>query len=85
MDVSELDYNQVLGSVSKERIDKSRKYIYQKDKNLCVGVEILLNHALNKIGVFDPIFDTDGYGKPYLKNYSHVYFNLSHSEIMLHV
>ena len=80
MDVSELDYKQVLGYVSKQRIDKSHRYIYQKDKNLCVGVELLLNHLLNKMGIDDPIFDTDGYGKPYLKNYSDVYFNLSHSE-----
>jgi len=80
MDVSELDFSEIQGSVSKERIEKSSKYFHKKDKCLSIGVEILLNHALGKIGIFDPIFDTDRYGKPYLKNYSDVYFNLSHSE-----
>jgi 4'-phosphopantetheinyl transferase len=80
MDVSGLDLNKIRGSVSKERIKKSNQYFHQKDKRLSIGVEILLIQALEKIDVFDPIFDTDKYGKPYLKNYSDVYFNLSHSE-----
>jgi 4'-phosphopantetheinyl transferase len=80
MDVSELDFNKIRSSVSKERIKKSSKYFYKKDRNLSIGVEILLNHALSKIDIFDPIFDTDKYGKPFLKNYPDIYFNLSHSE-----
>jgi 4'-phosphopantetheinyl transferase len=80
MDVSELDINNIPGSISEDRIKKSRKYFHKKDKKLSIGVEILLNHALDKIGVIDPIFDTDKYGKPYLKNYPDIHFNLSHSE-----
>jgi 4'-phosphopantetheinyl transferase len=80
MDVSELDYNNMSCTVSEERMDKSNKFIHQKDKNLCIGVEILLNHALNMMGILDPVFDRDKYGKPYLKNYQDVHFNLSHSE-----
>lgn len=80
MDVSELDLYKMQAFVSKERIKKSNQYFYQKDKLLSIGAEILLNHVLSKIGVFDPIFDTDIYSKPYLKNYPDVYFNLSHSE-----
>ncbi|WP_424354849.1 4'-phosphopantetheinyl transferase family protein [Methanobacterium sp. MBAC-LM] len=80
MDVSELDFNRIKSSVSKTRIKKSSRYFHKKDRNLSVGVEVLLNHALDKIGIINPIFDTDEYGKPYLKNYSDIHFNLSHSE-----
>ena len=80
MDVSKLDFNRIKSSVSKTRIKKSSRYFHKKDRNLSVGVEVLLNHALDKIGINNPVFDTDKYGKPYLKNYSDVYFNLSHSE-----
>lgn len=80
MDVAGLDFNKIKGSVSKERIKKSNQYFHEKDKKLSIGVEILLNHALCEIGILDPVFDTDKYGKPYLKNYSDVHFNLSHSE-----
>jgi len=80
MDVSELDFNRIKSSVSKTRIKKSSRYFHKKDRNLSVGVEVLLNHALDKIGIINPIFDTDKYGKPYLKNYSDIHFNLSHSE-----
>ena len=80
MDVSELDFNRMKSSVSKTRIKKSSRYFHERDKNLSVGVEVLLNHALDKIGITNPVFDIDKYGKPYLKNYSDVHFNLSHSE-----
>jgi len=80
MNVAKLDCNKILGSLSKERIKKSKRYVHQKDQYLSLGVEILLNHALGEIGIFDPLFDVDQYGKPYLKNYSDVFFNLSHSE-----
>jgi 4'-phosphopantetheinyl transferase len=80
MDASELDLYKMQAFVSKERIKKSNQYFHQKDKLLSIGAEILLNHVLSKIGVFNPIFDTDIYGKPYLKNYPGIFFNLSHSE-----
>ncbi len=80
MDVSELDINNIPRSISEDRIKKSSKYFHKKDKKLSIGVEILLNHALDKIGVTDSIFDIDEYGKPFLKNYPDIYFNLSHSE-----
>lgn len=80
MDVSKLDFNKLQGFVSPARLKKADKYFHQKDKQLSLGVEILLNHALGEMGIYDPIFGVDKYGKPYLKNYSDIYFNLSHSE-----
>lgn len=80
MDVSQLDINKARSFVSKDRVKKSDKFRYQKDKKLSIGVEILLNHALSKIGIFNPLFGTDIYGKLFLKNYSDIYFNITHSE-----
>jgi 4'-phosphopantetheinyl transferase len=80
MDVSGIDINNIPRSISEDRIKKSSKYFHKKDKKLSIGVEILLNHALDKIGIIDHILDTDEYGKPYLKNYPDIHFNLSHSE-----
>lgn len=80
MDVSGLDLNEMPCSVSAERIRKSSRYLHEKDKYLSIGAEILLNYVLNEINIYDPVFDTGKYGKPYLKNYSDVHFNLSHSQ-----
>lgn len=80
MDVSKLDLNKIKSPISKERINKSSRYLNEKDKKLSLGAEILLNHALNEFGIFNPVFGTEKYGKPYLKNYSDIHFNLSHSE-----
>lgn len=80
MDVSELNLNKIPCYVSESRLKKSNRYFKQKDKKLCIGVDILLNHALEKIGINNPIIDTHRYGKPYLKNYSSIQFNLAHSE-----
>nr|WP_245248089.1 4'-phosphopantetheinyl transferase superfamily protein [Methanobacterium petrolearium] len=80
MNVSKLDCNKIPASLSNERLKKSKRYVHQKDRYLSIGVEILLNHVLGEIGIYDPLFGVDHYGKPFLKNYSDVFFNLSHSE-----
>ena len=80
MDVSGLDLNKIPGYVSKARIKKASKYFHEKDRSLSIGAEMLLNYVLSEIDIYGPVFDTDKYGKPYLKNYSDVYFNLSHSQ-----
>ena len=80
MDVSALNLNNIPCYVSEERLKKSSGYFKQRDKKLCIGVDILLNYVLEKIGIKNPLFDTNRYGKPYLKNYSYIQFNLAHSE-----
>lgn len=80
MDVSDLDINKAGYFVSRERKEKADKYFYEKDKRLSLGVELLLKHALKKIGIVNPIFSTDEYDKPYLDDHHQVHFNLSHSE-----
>ncbi|MCC7563885.1 MAG: 4'-phosphopantetheinyl transferase superfamily protein [Methanobacterium sp.] len=80
MDVSQLDINQMEHFVSVERLEKTGRYIFQKDKKLSIGAELLLRYALIQLNIFNPVFGHDNYGKPFLMNHSHVYFNLSHSE-----
>jgi 4'-phosphopantetheinyl transferase len=80
MDIGELDINQAHFSISQERLEKTARYFHQRDKKLSIGSELLLKYVLNQIGILDPVFSRDEYGKPFLKNYSQVHFNLSHSE-----
>jgi 4'-phosphopantetheinyl transferase len=80
MDISELDINRTHFSISPERLKKTARYFHQRDKKLSIGSELLLKYVLNQIKILDPVFARDEYGKPFLKNYSQVHFNLSHSE-----
>lgn len=80
MDVSDLDLSKIREYLSKERLDKSNEYIHQKDRQLSIGVELLLRYSLQEIGVYDPLFSLNEYGKPYLENYPDIFFNMSHSE-----
>lgn len=79
MDVSRLDVDHARGLVSPDRVTKSDKYLKLNDKKLSLGAEILLKHALSKIGIHDPLFSVEKYGKPFLSNYPHIHFNISHS------
>lgn len=40
MDVSELNLSKIPCYVSEERLKKSSRYFKQRDKKLCIGVEI---------------------------------------------
>lgn len=80
MDVSDLDLSKIRDYLSKDRLDKSNRYVHQKDRQLSIGVEILLRYALQEIGIYDPLFALKDYGKPYLKNHPDTFFNMSHSE-----
>ena len=68
---------QLVSPFRKEKIDEFR---FIKDKKLSCGVELLLLKLLSDIGIYDPIFDLNKYGKPYLSNYPQIYFNVSHSK-----
>lgn len=80
MDVSQLDINQMEHFVSVERLEKTGRYVFQKDKKLSIGAELLLKYALIQLNIFNPVLGHDNYGKPFLVNHPHVHFNLSHSE-----
>lgn len=79
-DVAKLDINQTHHAVSLERLKKTARYVHLKDKRLSIGAELLLKYSLNQIGIYNPVFNHDQHGKPFLENHPQVHFNLSHSE-----
>lgn len=71
-------YNQ-LSTYRKFKTDKMKM---RKDKNLSVGVGILLNNYLKEYGKSekDILYTTSKNGKSYFKNIPNLFFNPSHSE-----
>ena len=78
-DVSDLDLVKGYELVTDSRKEKIDNFRFDKDKKLSCGVELLLVRLLADIGINDPVFSIDEYGKPYLSNYADVHFNMSHS------
>ena len=69
--------------VSPKRYKKMLSYRQKKDRALSLGVELLLNAALQELypGISYPVtWGEDENGKPYLPDYPAIYFNLSHAE-----
>ncbi|MDL2246771.1 4'-phosphopantetheinyl transferase superfamily protein [Methanobrevibacter sp. OttesenSCG-928-K11] len=79
MDVSPLNYKELMKYVSKQRIVKTNNFKFERDRKLSIGSEILLLYGLNKLDITNPIIEEDGYGKPYLLDFEDVFFNISHS------
>ena len=78
-DVSDLDLGKGYDLVTSSRKEKIDHFRFEKDKKLSCGVELLLFRLLDDIGISDPVFSIDEYGKPYLSNYRDIHFNMSHS------
>ncbi|MDO4796886.1 MAG: 4'-phosphopantetheinyl transferase superfamily protein [Coriobacteriales bacterium] len=66
-----------------ERRAKVDRFVFQKDKCLCLGAGLLCAHALREAGAHDLAMDYGPHGKPYLKNHPHLHFNVSHSGTMV--
>lgn len=63
------------------RQEKISRFVFRKDKNLCLGAGILLNRGLAAAGI-DPetaAVQTEENGKPRLAGQGGIFFNLSHS------
>lgn len=62
----------------RERIDAMK---FAKGKQQCLGAWLLLMHGLKEIGICekDISLSYGSVGKPFLKDYPEVFFNLSHS------
>lgn len=65
----------------RQRIDKMK---FDVDRRLSLGAGVLLDNALNELGIYDYEFVYTENGKPYLKDYSDkIKFSLSHSKDMV--
>lgn len=89
MDIKELanetcfkKYYEQLSYVRRSKIDS---YRFLQDKKLSLGAGILLDRGFSDYGLREAsvaiIYGENG--KPYLQDYSDIYFNLSHSEQMV--
>ncbi len=71
-----------LEKISEIKKEKVNKYKFIDDKKRSIYGELILRYALiSEMGIKNEkiIVDVDVNGKPYLKNNSHIFFNISHS------
>ena len=77
--VEQLDLEKGYKLVPKNRQDKIDKFYFIKDKKLSCGAYLLLKKLLCEVGINDPIFKLEKYGKSYISNHEDIHFNMSHS------
>ena len=65
------------------RKKKVERYVFEKDRLLCLGAGLLCAHALRYEGVDDLTLAEGEFGKPHLAHVPDVHFNLSHSGHMV--
>ena len=76
-----IEYFRDDASFSKERIKKAEDYKFEDDKKRCLLSEVLLKKALFEFGikVEEINYSYNEHGKPYLKEFENLFFNISHS------
>lgn len=76
----QLDTAQALAQVSAQRRAAALRYIRECDCQLSLAAYLLLQEALEKdYGITEPPeFAFGPHGKPFLRDYPHIHFNLSH-------
>ncbi len=76
----DLDIRQALNQVGPQRREAALRYVRESDRKLSLAVFLLLMEALEKeYGITEPpVFAFEPHGKPYLRDYPHIHFNLSH-------
>lgn len=65
-----------------ERRAKVGRFVFLKDRCLCLGAGLLCAQALRRAGARDLAMGYGTYGKPYLLHHPHIHFNVSHSGTM---
>jgi 4'-phosphopantetheinyl transferase len=80
--ISSTTWTDLLYNISEERTAKINRYYFEKDRKYSLFAELILKYALLKeYNLKDKSikFEYNPYGKPFLKDYPHIHFNLSHS------
>lgn len=89
LDVSSVPEEEALlraaGELSQSRQEKAAKLRFPEDRILSLGAGLLLDRGLQKYGLRERDLELEyrHNGKPYLKHYPELYFNLSHSGTMV--
>lgn len=73
-------YRNLYSAMDAGRCTKADRFLFAKDKRLCIGAGALLRFALQEEKVSYFSFAEHPNGKPYLMGKEKLYFNLSHSE-----
>ena len=74
-------YSECLNMLDKDRRSKAERIKNANKAAVSAGAGMLLDYALDEVGVRDKTIIKNSKGKPYLKS-KEIYFNLSHSENM---
>lgn len=76
----DLNMGRALERVSRQRREAALRYVKDSDRRLSLAVYLLLQEAVEKeYGITgELLFDWGPHGKPFLKDYPHIHFNLSH-------
>jgi 4'-phosphopantetheinyl transferase len=75
-------YEKYLNLISNERVEKIKKFKFDKDKIISFFTELLMRNEIStslNINFNEIVFAYGKYGKPYLPNVSGFYFSVSHS------
>lgn len=75
-------FQQLEKIISTERRERIKKYHFEEDKKRSIMAEVLLRHSLKKdFGITrEQIqFTNNSFGKPKLKNFEQIHFNLAHA------
>ena len=81
--ISNLNIDEMKEYASKECLEKLSTLTDNKEKQIVLAKNLLLNYGFKQLGVLDPIVKLSSNGKPYLSNGKRVSFNLSYSNDML--
>ena len=78
-ELNSFDFNTHIVSLPEERQQKALRYKQDTDRKLCVASYILLKTALkDSYGINDINLGYNEHGKPYLKDWDNIFFNISH-------
>lgn len=80
--LNKVTFKQLLSFLSKERQKQLMKLNYDIDKKLSLFAEIIVRIIIcQKLNVKNSklVFEKNEYGKPYIKGYTNLYYNISHT------
>ncbi len=79
-DIYNFDLGEALAQISEQRREQALRFSHEEGQRLCVAAYMLLRHALlTEHGISDNVeLGYEEGGKPYIKGYETIHFNLSH-------
>ena len=69
----------IIRSIDSRRYEEILRVRHDVNKRLHLAAGMLIKDMCDRLGIIDPRLERTEYGKPYIKGYPKLYFNLSHS------